>query len=151
MDAFIIFCATYLVGAIVLGSAVVLALRPARRRHLLWLLAVALPVGYALARVLGWLFPHAQPFYIEGFEPLLPHSVDNAFPSDHMLVGGVLASVAWVADARAGVVLWALALLVGVARVAAGLHYWYDIVVAAVLAAAVVGVIHRMLCKMHIY
>lgn len=151
MDAFIVFCAKYLIVLVVLGCAAVLALRPAHRRSLLWLLAIALPVGYGLARLLGMLFPHAQPFFIEGFDPLLPHDVDNAFPSDHTLIGGVFASVAYLANGRAGLVLWGLTLLVGAARVAAGLHYWQDIAVAAALALAAVWVARLLLVRLRVY
>ncbi|MSR70691.1 phosphatase PAP2 family protein [Candidatus Kaiserbacteria bacterium] len=135
MTLLIILAAKYLIFIIALGAAaaVGVAVRGGRR-ELLWVLGVALPLGYALARLAGLFFAHQQPFALEGFTPLIPHDVDNAFPSDHTVIAGVFASVAFLADKRVGIALWVLTLLVGAARVSAGLHYPIDILAAALLA-----------------
>lgn len=148
MTALIIFGAKYLVAIVMLGGAVTLSFAGERRRRLTYLLAIALPLGYALARLAGLFFQHNQPFAVEGFEPLLPHAVDNAFPSDHVAIAGVFASVAFLADRRAGLVLWAFALLVGLARMLAGLHYGVDVLAAAVLALAAVWVARLVLTRL---
>lgn len=113
--------------------------------RLVYTLAVALPLGYALARLAGLFFAHQQPFAEQGFEPLIPHAIDNSFPSDHVLIGGVFASVAFLADRRVGLLLWVLTLLVGLCRMLAGLHYGVDIMAAAVLALGAVWASHRAL------
>lgn len=128
-----------------LGGALVLARAPELRMRLVYTLAVALPLGYALARLAGLFFAHQQPFAEQGFEPLIPHAIDNSFPSDHVLIGGVFASVAFLADRRVGLLLWVLTLLVGLCRMLAGLHYGVDIMAAAVLALGAVWASHRAL------
>ena len=143
MTELIIFGAKYLVAAIMLCGAVTLAFAGERRRRLTYVLAIALPLGYALARLAGLFFAHNQPFAVDGFEPLIPHNIDNSFPSDHVLIGGVFASVALLADRRVGLVLWALTLLVGFARMLAGLHYGVDVLAAAVLALGSVFLAHK--------
>ena len=150
MDSIIIFCAKYLIYVVVLGSVVVVLVSPHRNRLAL-LAVVALPVAYALARLAGAFFSHPQPFSVSGTEPLIPHIIDNAFPSDHTLIGGVFASVAFLADRRVGIVLWVLALLVGVARVMAGLHYVVDILAATLLAAGTVFVVYKTLRHVGLY
>lgn len=137
MDTLIVFGATYLIYVVALGAVGVMLVSPHRQRLALIAL-VALALAYALARVAGALYSHPQPFVVDGTTPLIPHAIDNAFPSDHTLVGGVFASVAFLADKRVGMVLWALTLLVGTARMAAGLHTWVDIVAAALIAGVVV-------------
>ena len=144
MIGLIVFGAKYLVAAVMLGGAVTLAFAGERRRRLTYTLAIALPLGYMLARLAGLFFAHNQPFAVEGFEPLIPHAVDNSFPSDHVLIGGVFASAAFLADRRMGLVLWALTLLVGLARMLAGLHYSVDVLAAAVLALGATFVAHKM-------
>ncbi len=134
MTELIIFGANYLVAIIMLGGAVTLAFAGERRRRLTYVLAIALPLGYALARLAGLFFAHNQPFAVEGFEPLVPHAVDNSFPSDHVALGGIFSSLAFLADRRVGLVLWALTLLVGLSRMLAGLHYGVDVLTAAILA-----------------
>ncbi len=150
MDTLIIFGAKYLIYIVALGAIVIVLVSPHRNRLAL-LAVIALPVVYALARVAGLFFSHPQPFVTEGFTPLVPHTVDNAFPSDHTALGGVLASVAWLADRRFGIALWILALLVGVARVAAGLHNWVDILASVVLALFAVWVVQKALKLFELY
>lgn len=137
MTAFIIFAAKYLVVLIGLGAAASL-LFAAERRKLLYTLLLALPIGYALARLLGIFVSHEQPFAAEGFEPIIPHAINNSFPSDHMLMAGIFASVAFLNNRLFGLLCWSLALLVGAARVAAGLHYPVDIAASIVLAVCAV-------------
>src|SRR3990167_7178937 len=147
MDQLIIFGAKYLIFCIIaLAVLTVLVLKNKEQWfRLSMLVLLALAAGYALARLAGLLFAHPQPFAVEGFEPLVPHAVDNSFPSDHTLIGGVFAAVAFLADRRAGLALWALALLVGLSRMLAGLHYTVDVVAAAALAVAAVWAADRTL------
>ncbi len=144
MIGLIIFGAQYLIFIIALIAAVHIFLNKERRIKLGILTLLALAIGYALARLAGLLYLHHQPFAVEGFEPLVPHAVDNAFPSDHTLISGVFASVAFLADRRIGLVLWALALLVGLARMFAGLHWGSDVLAAAVLALSAVFLAHKV-------
>ena len=144
MTELIVFGAKYLVAAIMLCGAITLAFAGERRRRLTYMLAIALPLGYALARLAGLFFAHNQPFAMDGFEPLIPHAIDNSFPSDHVLIGGVFASLAFLADRKVGLVLWALTLLVGLSRMLAGLHWGVDIAAAALFAIGAVFVAHKV-------
>jgi undecaprenyl-diphosphatase len=71
-----------------------------------------------------------------GFAPLVPHAPDSSFPSDHTLVGVALAGALLFRAPRVGVCLVTLAVLVGFARVAVGVHYPSDIAVLALALAA---------------
>ncbi len=148
MTPLIIFGAKYLIIAVALAGAAAVAFAGERRNRLMIVLVVALPLGYALARLAGLFYAHYQPFAVGGFEPLIPHEVDNSFPSDHVLIGGVFASVAFLADRRVGLVLWVLALLVGLARMLAGLHYGVDVLAAAILAVFAVCAAYWVLKKL---
>jgi undecaprenyl-diphosphatase len=97
-------------------------------------LLIALPLAYVLARIAGLFYHHPQPFVVEGFEPLIPHAVDNAFPSDHMLIASVFAVVGFLSNQWFGLSLFVFAALVAIGRVAAGLHYPIDIVASGLLA-----------------
>ncbi len=142
MNILIIFAAKYLIAIIALAAVVAIWSRPRLRVQLYAVLVVSLALGYVLARLAGVFFSHQQPFAVEGFTPLVPHEVDNSFPSDHTLLGGVFASVAWLVDWRVGVALWVLTLAVGVARIMAGLHWPVDIMASVVLAVAAVWIVH---------
>ena len=147
MDSLIIFGAKYLVFAIIALAVLAVVVCKSKEQWFNFgvLILLALAAGYALARLAGLLFAHPQPFEVEGLEPLVPHVADNAFPSDHTVIGGVFASVAFLADRRVGLALWILALLVGLSRMLAGLHYPIDIFASVVLAVAAVWATNRAL------
>lgn len=134
MDTLIVICAKYLVFVMLLGVAVYW-LRAPRATKLEMALAalVALPLAYAMARLAGLFFSHPQPFSVYDYEPLIPHEVDNSFPSDHSAVAGVLAGLMSLYHRILGVALWVLALCVAAGRMLAGLHYPADVVVGLVL------------------
>src|SRR3989344_9511621 len=102
MTELIVFGAKYLVAPVIVSAAIVLSRNKERRKHLTWTLAVALPLGYTLARLAGIFFAHNQPFAVEGLEPLVPHAVDNSFPSDHVLIGGIFSSLPLPSQPPAG-------------------------------------------------
>src|SRR5216684_1795792 len=98
---------------------------------------VAIAVGLVLERTLN----RPRPFVELGFDPLFPHAQDSSFPSDHTLVGVALVGpMLWQAP-KLGIWLFVWALIVGFARVAAGVHYPTDIVGSALLALALDGVV----------
>jgi undecaprenyl-diphosphatase len=90
----------------------------------------AIVVGLVLERVLG----RPRPFVGLGFSPLIDHAQDSSFPSDHTLLGVALIGPMLLRVPRVGVGMFVWALLVGAARVAAGLHYPSDIIGSSVLA-----------------
>lgn len=54
-------------------------------------------------------------------------------PSGHAAYMFALAATMYSFDKKAGVILYILAIITGVARVLSGVHFWYDIVGGAVL------------------
>ncbi len=134
MDMLIILCAKYLlyVMAIALGAYWLLSPRTAKTELALVAL-VALPLAYALARLAGMVFSHQQPFATFNYAPLIPHEVDNSFPSDHSAAAGALAGIASLYNRALGLLLWVLAVGVAVGRVLSGLHYPMDGVAGLVL------------------
>jgi undecaprenyl-diphosphatase len=65
--------------------------------------------------------------------------VDSSFPSDHTLVGSALAAPLVWRRWRLGLPLLVVALLAGMARVAAGVHWPSDIIGTALVALALGG------------
>jgi undecaprenyl-diphosphatase len=134
MDTIIIFCAKYLLFIIAIAVAAYWLLSPrAGKVEFALVVAVALPLAYALARLAGLFFSHEQPFSALHYEPLIPHAVDNSFPSDHSALAGALAGVASLYNRALGVLMWILAVAVAVGRVLSGLHYPVDAVAGLVL------------------
>jgi undecaprenyl-diphosphatase len=141
MDLLIIFAAKYLIVLPVLVLLFYIFFTPGNtRRRLLWLSVIAMPVAYILARLAGLLYYNARPFVVGHFTPLVAHAADNGFPSDHVLFAATIAMIVLYVNKRAGAFLWIAALLIGIARVLAGVHHVLDIVTSIVIAViAVVG------------
>lgn len=149
MTALIIFGAKYLIAVVALIAAWALWRNAALRLQLTVVVLISLPFAYALARIAGMLYSHHQPFAELGTTPLVPHEIDNSFPSDHTLFSGVFAFVAWMADRRLGSLAFLLTLLVGLSRMLAGLHWAVDVIAAVGIAGLVVWLVAR--CTMMLW
>ncbi|MES2203318.1 MAG: phosphatase PAP2 family protein [Patescibacteria group bacterium] len=144
MNTLIILCAQYLIWAIVIAGFVYLVQSPLRKKMVLFA-AAALAASYVVAKVIGWFWYDPRPFVSDGITPLIAHAANNGFPSDHMLFGATIASIVFVYNRPLGIVLWVLALTVGIARILAGVHHTADIVGAALIAAAAVALVYRFM------
>jgi undecaprenyl-diphosphatase len=74
---------------------------------------------------------------VGNFTPLIPHAPNNGFPSDHTLLVSAIAAICSFYSRRVGVILWVIALYVGISRVYVGVHHPVDIVGSAVIAVTV--------------
>jgi undecaprenyl-diphosphatase len=88
--------------------------------------------------VFAWLISHTIKDIVAHPRPdlsvalIVPDSL-YSFPSGHATLMFALAATMYAYDKKAGLFLAILAILTGIARVLAGVHYWYDIVAGAVL------------------
>jgi len=105
-------------------------------RHAVLASVLAGALAVLLVLVLEHLFSRPRPFVTLELAPLFPHPRDSSFPSDHAFIGFALTlPILWrLPRLGLGLTLWAL--LVGVARVAAGIHYPTDILGSALIALA---------------
>lgn len=148
LDTLVIFGATYLIAAppVVLG-AYFFWVSGERKKELALLAALALPLAYVLARIAGFFYSHPQPFVEWGGEPLVPHAIDNAFPSDHVLLAAGVAAAVGFFSRPLGLTLLLVAAFIGLARVVAGLHDWSDIAASLALAYGAVWATHALLAR----
>lgn len=86
---------------------------------------------------------HARPDLTSAL--LVPTDI-NSFPSGHAAFMFALAFTLYSFDKKGGRIVFGLAILTGIARVLAGVHYWYDIVGGA-LFGYVVALIVTYACK----
>ncbi len=103
------------------------------KRRFLLIGAVAGALTLMLAKIGAALYFDPRPFVFNQ-PPLFYHAADNGFPSDHALLTFLIAWLAALFNKRAGLALALLAVAVGAARVAAGVHYGVDIVGGALIA-----------------
>jgi undecaprenyl-diphosphatase len=96
--------------------------------------------------IIAWAFTHFLKNIIAHPRPDLIHALvvpDSlySFPSGHATFMFALASGIYISDKRAGKIIFLMALISGISRVLAGVHYWYDIVGAFVVAIIIVGIV----------
>lgn len=107
-----------------------------RRSALRMLLAVASVFG--VSELIGWRWRRDRPFARMGdVQELIGHGSGRSFPSRHVASGLAMAAVGQAAHPRLGQLMAALAWLLGMSRVAAGLHYPSDVLAGAVLGAVI--------------
>lgn len=128
LDTLLIFSAQYLPFLIATMAMLFMAkLKILLRRSAIALLLLASVVALVIDKTLNQIVFSPRPFMIEDIIPLFPHVADNGFPSEHVLFAMVIASVVFVYNRKLGVVLGILAIIVGLARVAAGVHHPIDV------------------------
>lgn len=110
----------------------VLAARGEFRTALRMLSAVA--TVYGATELIGLAWRRERPFAgLEQVEELLAHAPHRSFPSRHVASGLAMAAIARPEHPKVGQIMAAIACLLGLSRVAAGLHYPSDVLAGAAL------------------
>jgi undecaprenyl-diphosphatase len=99
---------------------------------------------WVVTQVIKVLFPTLRPFQVSG-GPVLTLTVpfDSAFPSSHAAVAFGLAITLSQHNKKIGFLYLIAAVLVGVGRLLANVHYFWDIVVGSFLGIAIAVVIGK--------
>jgi membrane-associated phospholipid phosphatase len=127
--------AQYFIVFPVLGLAYVFLRAEASERRQLAILLVSSVVATALVtKLAASLHSDPRPFVRDGVTPYFSHASDNGFPSGHTAYSAVIAWVVFNRNRKLGIALLALALVIGSARVIAGVHHGVDIVAGFVAA-----------------
>lgn len=128
MDSIVVFGAKYLF--ISLPLLFVFALYQAGnkdRKKLIIAISVAFIIAGIFDKISSKLYYDPRPFVAHNVKPLVAHSADNGFPSEHTLLSYTIASVIFFFRRRLGWLAFGLGLLVGIARIAAHVHSPIDI------------------------
>ena len=145
MDSLTVAVAQYVLFVVAAAALLLWVLAAGRERVVLAVeVVVAALVVAVLVKVAGQLHADPRPFVVDpSVRPLFAHPADNGFPSDHTALASAVALVVLCHRRWLGVVLLALAVAIGVTRVAAHVHHVQDIVAALVIGAvaAFVGVL----------
>jgi undecaprenyl-diphosphatase len=129
MDNLIIFCAKYLFVAVVgIYILAIIQASPKHRKALVLAFVIAGIIAVVLDKLAGKLYYDPRPFVTHHLKPLISHSADNGFPSEHTVFTMTISAALIYYRRRLGMVAFGLALLVGIGRVAAHVHSPIDII-----------------------
>lgn len=144
MNYLIIFGAKYLIVLIVLiAGGYFLTISKQQKKEMIIFSLITLPIIFIISRLASKLYFNPRPFVVGNFLPLISHANDNGFPSDHTLLSAAIASIIYIYNKKIGVLLGLLAILVGLARMAAGVHHFADIVGSILIVMVVVFLTRR--------
>lgn len=150
LDILIVFLATYLPYLMILGTLVILFLEPSWRKRFrnfaLMALSIILASGI-ITSLIKYFYVHPRPFVALGFDPLLSHDLSPSFPSSHtVLIFAIAFSILFIAR-KWGWLYLAAATLMGIARVAGGVHWPTDIIGGIAIAGISVLMVNWVLAK----
>ncbi|MHB8173963.1 MAG: phosphatase PAP2 family protein [Nitrospirota bacterium] len=147
MDAVAVFIAQYLYLFVLLTGAIFFFKQPRKIQKSMVVCGVIIaPLAYIVSRIAGLFYFDPRPFVVGHFIPLIAHAPDNGFPSDHVLLTGAVAMVVWFYNRKLSLVLWAIALLIGLARVYSGIHHVVDIM-GSIVIVLVVGTVYALIME----
>ena len=138
MDTLIAWTANYLLWIMLAGAGAVWLFREDRdgRLRLAGAAVVGLLLTLGLIVVAAHLHNDPRPFVVNpNLHPLISHSADNGFPSDHATAGGLIATLVWFRHRWFGLLLGLVAVGLAAARVAAHVHHVQDVVAGLALGA----------------
>ncbi|HCC83980.1 TPA: hypothetical protein DEP96_03985 [Candidatus Uhrbacteria bacterium] len=146
LDTLIIFGAKYLYLVVVaLTLYYFYKLSHSQRKSFIILAIISLPLIFLVSRLTSQFYFDPRPFVVGNFTPLVPHAADNGFPSDHTLLVAACATLMFVYHRKASYLIGLVALLVGLSRVAAGVHHLVDIIGSIIIAIIVTILVHLAL------
>ena len=135
MHLFLLFTAKYLFIVVGLIAAIYWLSAPKKEKIRLAVFGlIAAVVTFVLVKLGAALYFDPRPFVTHHVTPLFPHGTDNGFPSDHTVLTAFIAVTIYSATKRLGLVLFAMALLIGLARVIGHIHSPIDIIGSIVFA-----------------
>lgn len=105
---------------------------------------IVLPLIYITAKISSLFFYNPRPFVVWNFIPLIPHSPDNWFPSDHTLISSAFAMLWFVYNKKLWIALWIIAILVWLSRVAVWVHHLVDVIGSMVIAIVISLIIEKL-------
>ncbi len=151
MNALIIFVAQYLIILVPIVLLQLLWTLPQKERVRFVALSVfSLALAYIFAKIGSHLYDNPRPFMVGAFDPLVPHGIENGFPSMHTLFAATTAALIFTKQKVTGAALYFVAVLIGTARVIAGVHHGIDVVAGLTLAIAAV-LLARQLLSIRVY
>lgn len=147
----IIFSAKYLFVIIPLISVIYFLLQKKEiQKKMIILAALTFPLTFIVSRIASYCYYNPRPFALYNFEPLIPHAVDNGFPSDHALFSFAIAFLIFFFNKKFGIVLMILGFTVGSSRVLSGIHSPIDIIGSFVISSLVTFAVYSFYTKKRI-
>lgn len=104
-------------------------------------------LALGIDKLLNQLIDSPRPFVVDGIVPLFSHVADNGFPSEHTLFATAIAGIVFLYQRKIGSLLLLFALLIGIARIFAGVHHLKDVLGGIFIAVLAVYLAQKIVSK----
>jgi len=148
-DVLFVFLAKYLAYIVCVAVAIFLLLHKNIKEKFYMFFFIALSLIFSrgiLTEIIRYFYLKPRPFESLGFTPLLEES-SHSFPSGHAAFFFALAFALWLFNKKWGKWVFVFAVVNGVARVIAGVHWPLDIVGGCVIGGISVYLVYVLLNK----
>jgi undecaprenyl-diphosphatase len=143
-DLLIEFFATFLIWILYAGLVVLWFIDGRIRKEQVIHALVAGAIAWVITYLIKYFFPTDRPFVLNGGDVnVLIKPLSSAFPSSHTALSFSLAVTIFMHDRKVGWWFLAGALLIGIARVFANVHYPHDILGGALVGALVAIIVEK--------
>jgi len=134
VDVLIVFAANWLIWWLVLGVFFLFFLKKITLKNIFQILALAL-VAWLIAEIIKFFYFSPRPFLeLSGVKLLFNHGLNESSPSGHTTLAFALATaIAFITNYKISFIFFTGALLVGLSRIVAGIHWPLDILTGAIL------------------
>lgn len=148
LDILIIFFADYFIFVLALG-ALFLALYHKSEKQVIRNLSFIFISGilaWVLVQIIKYSYFSPRPFLaLDGVRQLIEHGANDSFPSGHTAFSFAIATAVYFWKRKYALVFFVGAMLVGLARISAGIHFPYDILGGIILGIVTTSFIHFLL------
>jgi undecaprenyl-diphosphatase len=144
-DLIVMFLASYLIYFLFVGLGVLWIIDGKIKKEQVVHALFACLFAWIIAIIIKHFFPTLRPYVTDGRgTDVIPVPTDGSFPSEHTVIAFALAVTVYLHDRRVGWYFLAAALIIGVARVMANVHYPIDIVGGAFIGTLVAVIVERL-------
>jgi len=134
LDKLIVFLADYLIYFLVLGGLIYLFFAYQKKwKKFLGVVSATILSRLIITEGIRFFYYRPRPFLNYPVNQLLNHDISGSFPSGHMTFVFPLIAFIFFENKKIGVVFGILGILMGLARIAAGVHYPLDILAGMLL------------------
>jgi undecaprenyl-diphosphatase len=142
LDTTVIFAARYLIYVFAIYLAYTWLAKNEYRQEALFA-GYASILGLGINFIITLFYFHPRPFMVPTGTLLITHAAESSFPSDHATVmfSVSLMLLTFISLRRSGAIFFMLALISGLARVYAGLHFPMDIAGSMLVALLSIGIL----------
>ncbi|MHC1757893.1 MAG: undecaprenyl-diphosphatase [Methanosarcina sp.] len=142
LDTTVIFAAQYLIYVFAIYLAYTWLAKNEYRQEALFA-GYASILGLGINFIITLFYFHPRPFMVPTGTLLITHAAESSFPSDHATVmfSVSLMLLTFISLRRSGAIFFMLALMSGIARVYAGLHFPMDIAGSLLVASLSIGIL----------